>query len=380
MSALWVAWGVAAAAIVAAVVLLAGNRRKDANVRLLLEALENGDTSVRFRRNRSVNRILNRIAEILGAARCQAEQADLYYGVILDKADVGMIVADSRGFVTTCNASALKLLGLTVLTHLSQLGRIDPLLPGAVAAAEPGRRLVVGASLGLTLQVAGLKVNDRELRIYSLADISRELEACEAAAWERLTRTLAHEIMNSLAPVISLSETLLALPPDCESERREGLEAIGATSRGLVRFVEAYRSVAQLPRPELREVDVEAIIRHTAALFPQMRWSVVPAMTVTADEAMLGRVLANLCTNAVQAGAGRITITARPGVIDVANDGAPVSEELAAEIFTPFFTTRHEGSGIGLSLSRRMMTAFGGSLTLVRLADPVTFRLTFAAV
>lgn len=373
----WVAIAVAVAATIAALALWRACRRKDANLRLLLEALENADNSVRFRKNRKVNRVLNRIAEILAAERRRSEQADRYYGQILDEAGTGMMVVDSRGFVGSCNAAALRLLGLRVLTHTSQLARVDPSLPEAVNSAEPGRPLAVGSRVGLTLQVTGLKISDRDLRIFSLTDISRELEAREGEAWSQLARTLAHEIMNSLAPVISLSDTLLTLPPECEAERREGLEVIGTTGRSLMQFVESYRRVAQTPQPCLGPVEVEPLLRRVGALFPKMTWSCAPSMTVTADETMLSRVLINLCTNAEQSGAEHITVRAAGPTIDVANDGDPIPADIAADIFTPFFTTRREGSGIGLSLSRRMMTSFGGSLTLASAASPVTFRLRF---
>lgn len=372
----WIAWGVAALATVVALVLLAGSRRKTSNLRLLLEALENGDTSVRFSRNRSVNRTLNRIAEIIAGFRRRAEQADLYYGLILDKAEAGIIVVDSRGFVTVCNAAALRLLGLAVLTHLSQLSRIDPSLPEAMAAAEPGRRMTVGAGLGLTLQVAALKTDGRVLRIFSIIDISHELEAREADAWEQLTRTLAHEIMNSLAPVISLSDTLLYLPQECEDERREGLEAIGRTGRSLMEFVESYRKFTNSASPRLQAVNVGAMLKDLSSLFPQISWQCRSDMAVTADESMLMQILVNICTNAMQAGARRISVKAADGVIDISNDGEPLPAGIAGEIFTPFFSTRADGSGIGLSVSRRMMTGFGGALSLVS-ADPVTFRLAF---
>lgn len=372
----WIAWGVAALATVVALVSLAGSRRKTSNLRLLLEALENSDTSVRFSRNRSVNRTLNRIAEIIAGFRRRAEQADLCYGLILDKAEAGIIVVDSRGFVTVCNAAALRLLGLAVLTHLSQLSRIDPSLPEAMAAAEPGRRMTVGTGLGLTLQVASLKTDGRVLRIFSIIDISHELEAREADAWEQLTRTLAHEIMNSLAPVISLSDTLLYLPQECEDERREGLEAIGRTGRSLMEFVESYRKFTNSALPRLQAVNVGAMLKDLSSLFPQITWQCRSGMAVTADESMLMQILVNICTNAMQAGARRISVKAADGVIDISNDGEPLPAGIAGEIFTPFFSTRADGSGIGLSVSRRMMTGFGGALSLVS-ADPVTFRLAF---
>lgn len=368
---------VTVAVAVVAVCLWRANRRKDANMQLLLEALENGDTSVRFRSNRSVNRTLNRIADILGVMRRKAEQADRYYGMILDQADTGIIVADSHGLISTCNSAALRLLGLKALTHVSHLAHIDKSLPDAFDSAEPGRRQTICSRLGLTLRESCLRLDGSELRIFAITDINHELEAREIMAWEQLSRTLAHEIMNSIAPVISLSDTLISLPPECHRERIEGLRAIGDTSRSLLQFVESYRSVEYATTPDIKRVNVVEVLRHTSALFPQMKWSAPADMTVMADETMLCRVLFNLCTNAIQAGARKITATSFRNVIEIANDGDPIDPNLAADIFIPFFSTRTEGNGIGLILSRRIMTSFGGSLTLQRSASPVTFRLSF---
>lgn len=365
------------ASIAATVWMWSANRRKDANLRLLLEALGNDDTTLRFSNSRSINNTLNRIAEILGAMSRRNAQADRYYKMILDQTDTGIIVAGTDGTITTCNAAALRLLDLKMLTHVSQLASVDPSLPEAFESAEPGKRHTVCSRLGLTLRESCLKVNDDELRIFAITDISHELETREIGAWEQLSRTLAHEIMNSIAPVISLSETLMSLPPECHDERAEGLRAIGDTSRSLLKFVESYRSVEYAPRPCINEVKVVDVLRHTSALFPQMKWSAPHNMCVAADETMLCRVLFNLCTNAIQAGAQTITVTAADNIIEVANDGNPIPPELADDIFIPFFSTRDNGSGIGLILSRRIMTSFGGSLSLHRLDSPVTFRLSF---
>lgn len=368
---------IATAAIVSAVVMWRISRRKDANLRLLLEALKNGDASLRFSSSRSVNVTLNRIADILGAISRRAEQADRYYGLILDQTDTGIIVADTDGTIRTCNAAALRLLGLRTLTHMSQLARIDTSLPDVFDSAEPGQQHNICSRLGLTMRESCLRIDGGELRVFAITDISHELEAREIVAWEQLSRTIAHEIMNSIAPIISLSETLLSLPPEALDERTEGLQAIADTSRSLLRFVESYRSVEYAPSPDIRNVRVVDVLRHTSALFPQTKWSAPPDMIVEADQTMLCRVLFNLCTNAIQAGAKTITVTAHDNVIEVANDGAPIARELAEDIFTPFFSTRDKGSGIGLILSRRIMTSFGGSLTLQRLSSPVVFRLSF---
>ncbi len=370
-------WAVAAVAVVVAVKAICASRRKTTNLTLLLEALENDDTSVRFPRRKAVNRILNRITAILSDARIRIEQQERYYELILNFVETGIIVIDSKGFVRLCNTYALKMLGLPVLTHTSQLAKVAPTLPDTVNHARPGERLSIGPELSITLQVSSLRIADKDLRVFSLTDISRELGARESEAWSQLSRTLAHEIMNSLAPVISLSDTLLTLPPDCDEERREGLEAIGCTGRSLMRFVEDYRQLTRVPEPKAAPFRVAAMLSKISTLMPQVTFSCESGFTLTADEGLISQVIINLCTNAVQAGAKSIRITAAANAIEVANDGEPIDPDSASAIFTPFFTTRPEGSGIGLSLSRQIMARSGGTLKLISASAPVTFRLSF---
>ena len=164
-----------------------------------------------------VNVMLNRIARILYNVKQETAQREKYYELIMDFVETGIVVLNSKGSVYQKNKEAMNLLGLDVLTHVKQLSRISDELMTALEKAVPGDKLQIQfnterGTVHLALRVSGIRIKDEELRIIALSDINRELDEREIDSWIRLTRVLTHEIMNSLTPVTSLSETLLALP------------------------------------------------------------------------------------------------------------------------------------------------------------------------
>ncbi len=210
-----------------------------------------------------------------------------------------------------------------------------------------------------------------------LADVSKTLREEELQAWQRLVRVLSHEINNSLAPIKSITGSLLALlergarPADADEDLRRGLGIIGGRSDALVRFMSAYARLAKLPAPYLMPLDVGAWVRRVAALETRLPITVVdgPAVMLLADGDQLDQLLINLVRNAVDAsletgGGVRLGWTRRNGTLSltVEDDGPGLAS--AANLFVPFFTTKPHGSGIGLVLSRQIAEAHGGNLTL----------------
>lgn len=367
------------------------NTRK---VAFLLDAIENDDPAVHFYEkvadedNSKVNVMLNRIARILQRVKQETIQREKYYELIMDFVDTGIVVIDEKGSVFQKNRKAMKLLGMEVLTHVKQLSRISDALETAFREAMPGQKQQVEYTtergvMNLSMRVSGITFKDNSLRIIALNDINRELDEREIDSWIRLTRVLTHEIMNSLTPVTSLSETLLALPiARKDEELYQGLETIHTTGKGLIHFVTSYRKLTRLPspkptlfyvRPFLARMVQLATHQHTC---PHIRMSVeeIPDdLIVFADENLLTQVVTNLLKNAVQAighAFGEIRLRAycdeQESVrIEVSNDGPKIPPEIIEQIFVPFFTTKEEGSGIGLSLSKQIMRLSGGSLVLL---------------
>ena len=378
------------------------NHRK---VAFLLDAIENHDPSVHFYEQvvdkdaSQVNVMLNRIARILHNVRQETIQREKYYELIMDFVETGIVVLDDKGTVFQKNQKALKLLGMEVLTNVRQLSRVSEHLEKAFEEAHSGQKLQVEyaterGTMHLSLRVSGITIQDKQLRIIALNDINHELDEREIDSWIRLTRVLTHEMMNSLTPVTSLSETLLALPgAQADEELRQGLETIRTTGKGLVNFVMSYRKLTRLPSPEPTLFDVHPFLLRMVQLAehqhpcPNIRITLeaVPEdLMVFADESMLAQVMTNLLKNAIHAiGAsveGEIRLRAYVDDqdmihIEVSNNGPEITPEMAEQIFIPFFTTKEDGSGIGLSLSKQMMRLQGGSIALLPYKDEWT---TFA--
>lgn len=364
-------------------------------VAFLLDAVENDDPAVHFYEHvvdkdaSKVNVMLNRIACILQNIKKETVLREKYYELIMDFVETGIVVLDDKGNVFQKNQKALKLLGLEVLTHVKQLSRISDNVEKAFIEAMPGQKQQVEYTtergmVNLSMRVSGITIQDKPLRIIALNDINHELDEREIDSWIRLTRVLTHEMMNSLTPVTSLSETLLGLPgAQQDEELRQGLETIHATGKGLVNFVMSYRKLTRLPLPEPTLFDVHPFLERMIQLalhqysYPNIHIvleEVQEDLMIFADESLLTQVMTNLLKNAVQAigdaPEGEIRLRAYCDDqdmvrIEVSNNGPKIASEVAEQMFVPFFTTKEEGSGIGLSLSKQIMRLQGGSISLL---------------
>lgn len=223
-------------------------------------------------------------------------------------------------------------------------------------------------------------------------NIRQQMNKNEVESWERLTRVLTHEMMNATAPITSISQSLLSRPDVKGTLLEDGIKAIYDTSRHLSDFVTNYRKMSELEKPVLSEVPLRPMLDELCKTYQQLAWTIdVPADTILkADKGMLRQILMNLIKNAIEADATKIIIeltnqpspnTQHPSPITllIGNDGSPIPAENRQSLFVPFFTTKRTGSGIGLSLSRRMMIQQGGMLDLAEKNLPgchVTFVLS----
>ena len=406
---MWAETGVTAAIwVVCCWILFRFYGKNGKKISFMFDAMDNDDFSFTFdTRNVAgadlvVNQYLNRIKNILQRYAAEAREREKFYETTLDSVDTGIIVVNGKGAVLQKNGKALELTGLNVLTHITQLKRVDAGLASLIAGIAPGerRRITFQTETGTrSLSVAGTSaaIKQEPVRIIALNDIDNELSENELDSWLKLIRVLTHEIMNSITPITSLSATLLEKVED-DSPVRDGIEVIHRTGSELVSFVENYRKFTHVPTPEptifyIRETASRAMslaAEQPGASGIDFHLDIEPEdLMVYADEKLISRVLTNLLKNAVQAaeesGQGRnIWISARNGaddkvIVDVSNDGPPIPEDVAAHIFVPFFTTKKTGSGIGLSLSRQIMRLSGGSLTLRTDKEKgiTSFRMTF---
>ena len=371
-------------------------------VAFLLDAIENDDPAIHFYEQvvdkdaSKVNVILNRIARLLQNIKKETTQREKYYELIMDSVETGIVVLDDKGNVFQKNQKALKLFGLDILTHVKQLSRVSETLKKAFQEALPGQKQQVEYTtergmVNLSMKVSDITIQNKALRIIALNDINHELDEREIDSWIRLTRVLTHEMMNSLTPITSLSETLLTLTDaQKDEELRQGLETIHSTGKGLANFVMSYRKLTRLPSPEPTLFDVRPFLERMVQLAYHQHPStpiniileeVQSDLMAYADESMMTQVMTNLLKNAIQAigdnPKGEILLRAYCDeqdmvYIEVSNNGPKILPEIAEQMFIPFFTTKEEGSGIGLSISKQMMRLQGGSISLLPRNDEWT--------
>ena len=348
-------------------------RRTIGKVTFLFNAIDNLDFSFNFPeqgRDKLVNESLNRIRRILETARREAIERERYYEQIINAVSTGIMVVDERGCVLQHNEAALRLLGVEMLTFESQ-------------AAE---KL---ASEDFSKRETTAMLHDKKVRIVAFSDIRNELSSREMESWTKLIRVLTHEIMNNVAPITSLSETLSHKSDD--SEIKEGLSVINSTGKQLLTFVDNYRRMTLIPQPQPKLFYVKPFLERMVAISKEYSKTSdihqdlsLPDLLLYADESLIAHVVTNILKNAVEAGATSITLAAYTApddsvCIDISNNGTPIPSEEAQQIFVPFFTTKPTGSGIGLSISRQIMKQSGGSIELIPSGDATTlFRLRFS--
>ena len=354
-------------------------RRNIKKVTFLFDAIDNGDFSFNFptekgfKEDKILHKSLNRIKLFLQHTREEQMDREKYYEQILNAVDTGILVVDSHDNILQHNQAALRLLNTDVLTHMNQVK--GKLKDEHLAKHETQAML-----------------KDKHVRIIALSDVSHELSNQEVDSWIKLIRVLTHEIMNTITPVTSLSETLLTRVTE-DKDLKQGLETIHKTGTELLAFVNNYRRFTHVPQPQPALFYVEPFLERMAMLcYHEVEISVSPKdLLVYADESLLSHVVTNLLKNAVEAfkekeredkqecrSADLQSVVSKKAfirlkayanaqesiIIDVSNNAGLIPEDVASHIFIPFFTTKPEGSGIGLSLSRQIMRVSGGSLSL----------------
>ncbi len=359
-------------------------RRNIKKVIFLFDAIDNVDFSFNFpmqgvsKNDRILHQSLNRIKAFLQHTREEQMEREKYYEKILNIVDAGIMVVDSHDNVLQHNQTALRLLDTDVLTHLNQVR--EKLKDEHLSKHE-----------------TATMIKDKPVRIIAISDVSHELSNQEIDSWIKLIRVLTHEIMNTITPVTSLSETLLKELEESES-LRIGLETIHKTGTELLSFVNNYRRFTHVPQPQPSLLYVEPFLQRMALLCNhEVSIEVAPKdLIVYADESLIAHVVTNLLKNATEAikehsenfstGTDKsketdtskdCTFAQNPYIqikayaneqeaiiIDVINNAGLIPDDIAAHIFIPFFTTKKEGSGIGLSLSRQIMRVSGGTLSL----------------
>ena len=302
-----IAYGVVCAVIVVfSLFRLFRNYRKfNKNILFLLNAMENGDYSFHFSTNRmslrekELNRMMNRIKDILVKARREIIENEEFLGTIVESVSTGIIITDEEGYVRNVNHSATEFLGLSSLSHLNQLRNVDESFPALFLHLKPGEVQLLKIAnereeTEVSLHLTKIVISGMSLRIITLNNIGSELEAKEMESWIRLIRVMTHEIMNSIAPITSLSESLLFSFRSRATEMAgnslylntvDALETINATTKGLLNFVESYRQFTRIPQPQIVPLDTKQLLGKVIHLCsPKMREAGVEAKVIQEGE------------------------------------------------------------------------------------------------
>ncbi len=358
----------------------------------LLAAMREGDFSIRARGARAGDPLgevlfeVNALTETLQHQRLKALEASALLSRVMAEIDVAVFAFDEASRLRLSNRAGERLLGRPeprlIGASAADLG-LDACLredaPPILDAAFPG------GSGRWEIRTSAFRQGGLPHRLLVLADVSRTLREEERQAWRRLIRVLGHELNNSLAPIQSLAESLRGLlaqpapPPDWRDDMRKGLAVIASRSESLSRFTNAYAKLARLPQPRFQRVDVAPLLCRVVGLETRLvvQLQAGAPLSVRADPDQLEQAVINLLRNAVDAalenGGGvevgwrRVTSPAPRLEVWIRDEGPGLSN--TANLFVPFFTTKPEGSGIGLVLSRQIAEAHGGSLTLENRSD-----------
>lgn len=392
----------AAIVMTAAVTAILTTRKTRRKVSYMLDALEDKELNFRFDENRlfgrKFNRTLNRLRNIFDKERHEIMEQERFYGQMLDHVQTGVVVIESdkgapsihEGRVIYCNSTALNLLGLATFGHIRQLRTISPALEEAFRNVADNREERAeyyneSGQKRISLTASSASIGGKAVKVVAFNDISNEMAENEQESWTKLIRVLTHEIMNTVTPIASLSDTLseyIGNSEDSEynSDIRSGLETISQSSKGLIKFVESYRNLTRVAAPVRKAFLVRELMERVIQLAGQQAEEQGVRLEFTekaddillyADEGQISQILVNLVKNAIQASATSVEIVAEMDlaenvIIHVINNGRPISKESQEEIFVPFYTTKQEGTGIGLSLSRQIMRLHNGTLRLTR--------------
>lgn len=371
-----------------------------------LESVRYGDFSQRFR-SKEQGPLFDQLAEAFEevtaefrSLRAEREEHARYLQNVVRHVGVALIAYRAGGEVELINEAARRLFEMRRVRRIGDLSVFSEPLVEKLSSIASGRRELVevehdSRALQLAVYVTRFQLRGEDYALASVQDIRSELEDKEMEAWQRLTRVLTHEIMNSIAPIASLANRLMEeseasaneavgnhLSSEPERRKLRAAEAIHKRSEALLSFVDSFRSFTKLPQPELEMVAAEKLLHRVRRLLSAQieerelscEVDVTPShLKLTADPQLIEQVLINLLLNAIQAVEGqpdaRIDLRAsidrqsRP-VIVVADNGPGIPEDVQKKIFVPFFTTKEDGSGIGLSLARQIMRLHGGTLTM----------------
>jgi two-component system nitrogen regulation sensor histidine kinase NtrY len=375
-------------------------------VTLFFDSVMNDDSTLHFSEKnrtgslRALHQSFNRLNGHISAILIKNEHNEKFFHEMLKSSATGLLAIDEKGYIEQINDSALDFIGLPHISHIDLLKQKNGELHEQMRLITPGQSRTIKILHGTVLRLFSLKVallnfDSNKYRLYSISDIKAELEENELDSWQKLIRVMTHEIMNSIAPITSLSNTLsrifiknnVPLPADEITQKHianiiHGLEVIENTGKGLMRFVEDYRKLTKIPNPLFKPIKITDWLNSLRLLmnnrFDEEKITLAiikkgAREEIIGDEKLLNQVMINMLNNAIDALKGKknkkITVTVAESTagrltISISDNGKGISPDEIDKVFIPFYTTKENGSGIGLSLSRKIMRLHKGSISV----------------
>ncbi|MFI3239279.1 MAG: ATP-binding protein [Bacteroidales bacterium] len=362
----------------------------------LVDALNCNDFTINFyAEDNSVNEMLNKIRDLVAVYKDKTIEQERYYKLIFDNLNIGILIINERGGVTQVNNGMYTILGLDVITHINQIADISVELANSILNVEPSepQQVVIKNSLitvTLLITTSYIKHSDQKLKLILVSNMESALERRDSQAWSKLIRVLTHEIMNSLAPIRSLSDALILLNRD--EDINQHLITINQTSKSLISYVHNFRYINSITRVNKAPFEVKPLLNKLISLSCSEDINVTVNLNPSdimlfADENLVLQVLLNILKNSVQAtecrSDKRISVDGyiredESVIIEISNNGCEIDGEVVKNLFLPFFTTKADGKGVGLNISKQIMELHGGLLSLtVNEPERVTFTLVF---
>jgi len=380
--------------------------KTNADLEKFFSSVQDHDSSVRFSENtkndtfRKLHERMNNLNTIIQNVKIENERTSQFLQSVVDHVDIGLLSFDVNGNIEIYNRAAKRYLNDQQPRQLSSLKTINDEIFKIINTIKPGQEILHKLKIDNLLQsilvkATELKFESNVIKLVSFQDITNELDKKELESWQRLIRVLTHEIMNSISPITSLTGVISGyfkkkgyenpiplglLDHQIVSKTLSGLSTIEETGKGLLDFVDKYRSLTSLPKPDLRKFTIDSLFRKCKLLmesnisdYIKITASVFPEdIAITADYAQIEQILINLIKNAAEAlsGVGDGTIHLKAFFVDdavliqVKDNGIGISGDIIEDIFVPFYTTKENGSGIGLSLSKQIMQNHDGTISV----------------
>ncbi len=393
--------------VVQTISLIRYTEQTNKKLKLFFESIRHADFTSAFSDNElgksfeGLNDEFNQVIEAFNKNKTEKEEHFNYLLTVIQHVSIGIIVFTQNGEVDVYNNAVKRLLQVKHLRKIKHLREVSEDLPDILVSLKAGDKSLVKLFVSdelvqLSINATSFRMRGEEYMLVSFQDIHPELEQKEIESWQKLIRVLTHEIMNSITPISSLASTVNGLLHDYQStnprlteDEHEGLEnmlqaidTIENRSKGLLNFVEIYRNLTRIPKPNFRYFKVEDLIKRSVELLNpkfenlniRFKSKIYPKdLKLLADPDLIDQVLINLLLNAIDAVSNsddpHITIVAsvnlnNRAMIEVADSGKGIQQDILDKIFMPFFTSKKHGSGIGLSLSRQIMQMHKGSVSV----------------